>query len=121
MERPPTGIQAIRRTARLSGLTEAASTAGFAELEPTGIEPATSWLQTSEHPSQNGVSDVETRVLGARCTPGCTATPQDMRLVLLLESLAKTWPATTEPMRAALEAMVKAAAPQLQATTRSAY
>jgi hypothetical protein len=44
-------------------------------METTGIEPATSWLQTSERPALTIANKEVTSSDSARCTPGCTENP----------------------------------------------
>jgi hypothetical protein len=41
-------------------------------VETTGIEPATSWLQTRERPVLTDAAKEVTSRDSARCTPGCT-------------------------------------------------
>ncbi len=50
---------------------------GLRKVEPTGIEPATSWMQTSESPAASEGSKALTPTPSAACTAACTSEPEN--------------------------------------------
>jgi hypothetical protein len=50
---------------------------GLHQVEPTGIEPATSWLQTREPSVVSGTSKGLTTTPSAACTSACTSNPEN--------------------------------------------
>jgi hypothetical protein len=60
-------------------------------METSGIEPPTSWLQTSERSVLTDANKEVTSSDSARCTAGCTENevqPSDDRLAALVASLS---------------------------------